>query len=176
IGTDCGVPLGRPLDHAMRNWLTVLLLIWLSGLKRCWSKVRFMCSQSAGSGLANVASVTGRNSAVCADACVASALRIAAAMQDVALIMIASLIVLFVRLCWADMDSKLDQKRMAGTSPAVPSIQLSIRKLRQLREMAKQSSPKWSIAVDRYRQTPHHKCGGCRRPAKSFQACRRIRR
>jgi hypothetical protein len=79
-------------------------------------------------------------------------------MQDVALIMIASLIVLFVRLCWADMDSKLDQKWMAGTSPAVPSIQLSIRKLRQLREMAKQSSLKWSIAVDRYRQT-HHTSG-----------------
>src|SRR5437899_9973065 len=48
-------------------------------------------SQSAGSGLANIASVTGRKSAICAAAGVAKTPRKAAAMQDEALIMIASL-------------------------------------------------------------------------------------
>src|SRR6267378_501470 len=52
-------------------------------------------SQSAGSGLANIASVTGRKSvscaAICAAAVVAKTPRKAAAMQDEALIMTASL-------------------------------------------------------------------------------------
>src|SRR5712691_9923555 len=48
-------------------------------------------SQSAGSGLANVASVTGRKSAICAAAGTAKTPRKTAAMQDEALIMIASL-------------------------------------------------------------------------------------
>src|SRR6266487_3934225 len=48
-------------------------------------------SQSAGSGLANIASVTGRKSAICAAAGVAKTPRKAAAMQDEGLIMIASL-------------------------------------------------------------------------------------
>ncbi len=47
------MPAGRPRDQAMRSWPTLALLIWLSGLKRCWLKVRLMCSQSAGSGLAS---------------------------------------------------------------------------------------------------------------------------
>src|SRR2546430_17093569 len=102
----------------MRNCPTLLLLIWLSGLKRCWSNVRFMCSQSAGSGLANVDSVTGRKSAICADACDASALRTAAAMQDVALIMIASLVFRWPRWGERNLDRKLEQMQKAGTSPA----------------------------------------------------------
>src|SRR5213592_3503128 len=48
-------------------------------------------SQSAGSGLANTASVTGRKSAICAAAGAAKTPRTAAAMQDEALSMIASL-------------------------------------------------------------------------------------
>src|SRR6266699_1270747 len=48
-------------------------------------------SQSAGSGLANIASVTRRKSAICAAAGVAKTPRMAAWMQDEALIMIASL-------------------------------------------------------------------------------------
>src|SRR6266568_7046858 len=48
-------------------------------------------SQSAGSGLASTASVTGRKSAICAAAGVAKTPKTAAAMQDQALIMIASL-------------------------------------------------------------------------------------
>src|SRR3989454_10583257 len=47
-------------------------------------------SQSAGSGLANIASVTGRKSVICAATVVAKTPRTAAAMQDEALIMIAS--------------------------------------------------------------------------------------
>jgi hypothetical protein len=67
----------------MRNCPTLLLLIWLSGLKRCWSKVRLSISQSPGSGLASTASVTGRNSGVCAPARLASAHRSAATHVDV---------------------------------------------------------------------------------------------
>src|SRR5438309_131529 len=48
-------------------------------------------SQSAGSGLASTASVTGRKSAICAAAGAAKTPKTAAAMQDEALIMIASL-------------------------------------------------------------------------------------
>src|SRR5215471_5440626 len=72
IGVDSWVPFGRPRDQAMRSWLTLRVLISLSGLKRCSSKVRFIMSQSAGSGLANIAAVTGTN--VCAEAFAANPL------------------------------------------------------------------------------------------------------
>jgi hypothetical protein len=48
-------------------------------------------SQSAGSGLANIASVTGLKSAICAETCVARTLRTAAVTQDEILIVVASL-------------------------------------------------------------------------------------
>src|SRR5262249_24873150 len=73
IGVDSWVPFGRPRDQAMRSWPTLRVLISLSGLKRCSSKVRFIMSQSAGSGLASIASVTGTN--VCAEELAANALK-----------------------------------------------------------------------------------------------------
>src|SRR5882762_7594154 len=70
-------------------------------------------SQSAGSGLANVASVTGRKSAICAVAGVAKTPRTAAAMQDEALIMTASLS--FFAGCWISV-MPYSRVRLAATN------------------------------------------------------------
>src|SRR5580692_8585613 len=67
IGVDSCVPFGRPRDHAMRSWPTLLLLIWSSGLKRWSSKVRLIISQSAGFGLASTDGVTGTNACASAE-------------------------------------------------------------------------------------------------------------
>src|SRR6267378_5546894 len=74
-------------------------------------------SQSAGSGLANIASVTGRKSgtcaAICAAAVVAKTPRTAAAMQHEALIMIASLS--FFAGCWLSV-MPYSRVRLAATN------------------------------------------------------------
>src|SRR6266540_2471810 len=65
MGVVSWVPAGRPRVQAIRSCPTLFLLIWLSGLKRCWLNVRLIISQSAGSGLVNTDSVTGLNSGTC---------------------------------------------------------------------------------------------------------------
>ena len=66
MGVDSCVPVGRPRDQTMRSCATLPLVICFSGLKRCSSYVRLMCSQSDGSGCASVASVTGTKPSFCA--------------------------------------------------------------------------------------------------------------
>src|SRR5580765_2848807 len=65
-GVDSCVPTARPRDHTIRSCATLLLLICLSGLKRCSSYVRLMCNQSAASGCASIVGVTGTKPSVCA--------------------------------------------------------------------------------------------------------------
>src|SRR5437762_72346 len=55
----------NPHDHASCSWWTFCVVICLSGLYPQPSSVRRQCSQSAGSGLSNAASVTGATARFC---------------------------------------------------------------------------------------------------------------